>query len=92
MNNGNYTSLLNNSDIKLNNLNLEIPNISCSFSFIKFAILISYTKANYYENQINNVLIKFNITNFDSFKDSIKYIIFKNRLYFTYKMLIYLLI
>ena len=47
MNNGNYTSLLNNTDIKLNNLNLEIPTISCSFSFIKFALLIGYTKANY---------------------------------------------
>ena len=83
--NGNFSSLLNYSDIKINEFKFEKPIASCSLSIIENTIFIGYTKINYFEDQINrtNVLIKLNITNLNSSEgpdinrnDSKKYFIF----------------
>ena len=65
INNGNYSSLLNYSDINENNLNLTIPITSCSLPIIDNIIFIGYSRIDYFETETNktNIIIKFNITN-----------------------------
>ena len=67
INTGDYSSLLNYSDINNENITLEIPITSCSLSIMDNIIFIGYSRIDYLETETNktNILIKFNITNID---------------------------
>ena len=68
LNNGNFTNLLDYSYFNNKDINLKVPNTSCSLSIINDTLFIGYTHLDYYAEQINrtNFVLRLIMLNIDS--------------------------